>query len=219
MFRSISSGSVRPLVALLAVVALLAFPGVGWSGDKNEWAAKVNVHYCKCGDVTFSVPDGKTVHCPCGMNQGKWCNCGHPHKTLLNVSLATADGPWKKGEKRAFTIKVANHGGGADAAKAEPKAITGAEVFVTLFGRGEAWICPMKCAESDIVETCPVCHMKMKKGEGWKAAGAPVTASAKDDAYTADLEAAAAGKSLVRVSGKTAEGENFSADFELEITE
>lgn len=208
----------RAAAALFTIaLVLFAFAPRGFSGDKNEWTQKVNVHYCKCNDETFCTPADKEPHCPCGMHEGKFCHCGHPHKGLYEVTLATTDGAWKKGEKRTFTVHVKNHGPGADAAKAEAKPIAGAEVEAMLHGRGEMNVCPMKCAESATADECPVCHMKLKKGEGWKPAGAAVKATAKDDVYTFELDGAAAGKALIRVSGKTKDGDNFSADFELEI--
>ncbi len=199
---------------LLAVLALAVLAPLGRAGDPAPMSAKVNVHYCKCEDATFSTPENaKSVHCPCGMNQGKWCSCGHPHKGLFEVSLAGGEGDWKKGARRAFVATVKPHGEG------EQKPVEGAKVTAQLLQKGEIWVCPMKCAESEDKEECPMCHMKMKKGEGWKSAGAAVEAAADGAGYKFELEGTFVGKAAVRVDVTAADNLHMTADVETEIKE
>lgn len=211
----------RVLAAFVLVAgALLALGSAGWAGEGTDGAKKVNVHYCKCVDTNFGTPEGKDVHCPCGMHEGKWCKCGHPHKALYHVGLAT-DAPLKKGEKRTATIVLKSWGEGNEKGDGDAKTIDGAKVEVMLASRGEVWVCPMKCAESETTEKCPVCHMKMKKGEGWKAAGAAVAATpvaGKPGTYAVELTPDFAGKARVTVSAQ-AGADPVAADFEVEIAE
>ncbi len=220
--KAISGCRVVRGVAVLALAGavLLSLSARAGAGDKAEWAKKVNVHYCKCGDSEFATPEGKDVHCPCGMHKGKWCNCGHPHRGLYHVGVE-ADGALKKGDKRVLTVALLQWGAGEEAGKGDGKAVENAQIEVTFSGRGEVWVCPMKCAESETTEKCPVCHMKMKKGEGWKAAGAAVAAAAvegKPGHYTVEVTPDLSGKARLSVSAKAGETPVL-AEFEVEIAE
>ncbi len=224
------------LSALVVATWMFAWiPSAPAEGGKQVGAAKTNVYGCKCMGERFCAVEGATVHCPCGMHQGKWCSCGHSHEGQISGTVTTAaEGDWKNGEKRAFTVVlqwaaveqvVPGDGGGAMVkfAAGQPFVGTteGAAVGAELFHRGELWICPMKCEESEINDTCSLCHMEMKKGEGWLVAVVPELAIAqkRTGEYSFEFEPPFSGKALIRVRAEGADGSLAVLDFETEIKE
>lgn len=236
----------RKLRWIVALNVLALGGGLGSSAsawEEESWVRVVQVCACCPDGKAVVVPAGQKPECAthakpqdAGAQPSREARCYALHLTAPGVG-------WKAGDTRNFVLRV-TLGEGVDPAGTAGTRILVRDVTATMFRRGALWVCPMKCAESETSDRCPVCKMKMKRGEGWIPVGAPVAglplepeapappvaaregqdppppvAAEPAEATVLRLTASAAGPIRVRLSARTGANEELTADIDLDVTE
>lgn len=159
----------RRFLGVLAAVVALTW--CGWAGA-DEGGPAMQVWYCGCADASWVHTGGKLA-CPCTKPE-KDCTCKHELRATYKVTesgsnLKAAAG----GDAWLALVQVVQKDG-----KAENAAVAGATAKGRLVQKVKGFVCPMKqClpeGQSETVEKCPKCGMKMKEGMVEKACGAEV---------------------------------------------